>query len=223
MKIYNGCETKHLALYPHATPMINNDDSVWLDYDDNNTQPILTIEQALILKDTMEDELISNFISEPPLVTSKTYNQLTTILEPETQEKLKSENLPQTSTTISCKSITVEIEPSRTLNINPNLSDAETQQLMKLLLENKEAFAWDYTDMKGISLELCSHRIYIKEGCRPVCQPQWQMNPNLREIVKEELEKCLNAWFIYPIFDNEWISPLVVVPKKNGKWSVCIL
>ena len=141
MKIYNGCETKQLTLNPHATPMINNDDYVWLDDEDNDTQPILTIGQALTLKDTTEDEVISNFISEPSSVTSKTYNQLTAILEPETQEKLKSKNLPQTSTTISSKSITVEIEPGKTLNIKPNLTDAEAQQLMKLLLENKEAFA----------------------------------------------------------------------------------
>ena len=48
------------------------------------------------------------------------------------------------------------------------------------------------------------------------------MNPNLREIVKEELQKLLNAGFIYPISDGEWVSPLVIVPKKNGKWRVCV-
>jgi len=48
------------------------------------------------------------------------------------------------------------------------------------------------------------------------------MNPNLREILKEELQKLLNAGFIYPISDNEWVSPLVIVPKKNGKWRVCV-
>jgi hypothetical protein len=46
------------------------------------------------------------------------------------------------------------------------------------------------------------------------------MNPNLREILKEELQKFLNAGFIYPIADNEWVSPLVIVPKKmkNGEY-----
>eukprot|EP00253_Pinus_taeda_P026227 PITA_26227 len=93
---------------------------------------------------------------------------------------------------------------------------------MKLLHENKEAFAWDYTDMKGISPELCTHRIYIKEGSRLVWQPQRRMNPNLREIAKEELQKLLNAGFIYPISDSEWVSLLVIIPKKNGKWRVCV-
>ena len=48
------------------------------------------------------------------------------------------------------------------------------------------------------------------------------MNPNLREILKEELQKLLNAGFIYSISDSEWVSPLVIVPKKNGKWRVCV-
>eukprot|EP00253_Pinus_taeda_P025341 PITA_25341 len=194
MTISNGQETKQLTLYPHATPMINNDNSVWLDYEDEETQPILTVGQALTFKDSTEDELISNFISEPSSILAGSPS----------------------------KSITVEIEPGKTLNINPNLIYDKKQQLMKLLCENKEAFAWDYTDKKGISPELCTHRIYIKEGSRPVCQPQRQVNPNLREIVKEELQKLLNAGFIYPISDSEWVSPLVIVPKKNGKWRVCV-
>jgi len=48
------------------------------------------------------------------------------------------------------------------------------------------------------------------------------MNPNLREIVKEELQKLLNVNFIYPILDSHWVSQLLIVLKKNGKWRVCI-
>ena len=48
------------------------------------------------------------------------------------------------------------------------------------------------------------------------------MKPNMRDIVKEEIQKNLEAVFIYPISDNEWVSPLVIVPKINGKWWVCV-
>jgi len=84
--------------------------------------------------------VINNFICEPSSVTPETRNQLTALLESDNQENLNSEIPPQTSITISSKSIPVEIEPGKTLNINPNLTDAETQQLMKLLMENKKAF-----------------------------------------------------------------------------------
>ena len=48
------------------------------------------------------------------------------------------------------------------------------------------------------------------------------MNIALKDIVKEELQKFLDARFIYPIFDSEWVSPLVLVPKENGKWRICV-
>eukprot|EP00253_Pinus_taeda_P034267 PITA_34267 len=48
------------------------------------------------------------------------------------------------------------------------------------------------------------------------------MNPALKDIVKEELQKLLDAGFIYPISDSEWVFPLVLVPKKNGKWRIYV-
>ena len=48
------------------------------------------------------------------------------------------------------------------------------------------------------------------------------MNLALKAIVKEELQKMLEAGFIYPISYSEWVSPLVLVPKKNGKWRICV-
>jgi len=48
------------------------------------------------------------------------------------------------------------------------------------------------------------------------------MNPSLKDIVEEELQKLLDAGLIYPISDSEWVSPLVLVPKKNGKWRICV-
>ena len=53
-------------------------------------------------------------------------------------------------------------------------------------------------------------------------QPQSRMNLDLKDIMKEELQKPLDAGFIYPISDSEWVSPLVLVPKKNGKWRICV-
>ena len=47
------------------------------------------------------------------------------------------------------------------------------------------------------------------------------MNPTLKDIVKDELHKLLDADFIYPIYDSKWVSPLVVVPKRdeNGEYA----
>ena len=69
---------------------------------------------------------------------------------------------------------------------------------------------------------VCTHHIYIKEYCEPVRLPQRRMNPALKYIIKEELQKLLDVGFIYPISDSEWVSPLVLVPKKNGKWRIYV-
>ena len=76
--------------------------------------------------------------------------------------------------------------------------------------------------MKGIPPETCTHHIYIQEGARPVQQPQRKMNPTLRDIVKEKVQKLLDVGFIYPISNIQWVSPLVLVPKKDGRWRICI-
>ena len=36
------------------------------------------------------------------------------------------------------------------------------------------------------------------------------------------VNKLLNAGFIYLVSNFEWVSPIVVTPKKNGKWRVCV-
>ncbi len=40
--------------------------------------------------------------------------------------------------------------------------------------------------------------------------------------MKEDLNKLLDARFIYPIDTMQWLSPLVIVPKKNGKFKICV-
>ena len=38
----------------------------------------------------------------------------------------------------------------------------------------------------------------------------------MKEVVKKEVIKLLDAGLIYPIFDSPWVSPVQVVPKKGG-------
>ena len=48
------------------------------------------------------------------------------------------------------------------------------------------------------------------------------MNLSMHEIVKEDLQKLLAVNFINSISERQWVSPLVVVSKKNGKWWVYV-
>ena len=70
--------------------------------------------------------------------------------------------------------------------------------------------------MKGINTSFCTHKILLEEGFKPVVQPQQRLNPNMKEVVKKEVIKLLDAGLIYPISDSSWVSPTQVVPKKGG-------
>jgi hypothetical protein len=41
-------------------------------------------------------------------------------------------------------------------------------------------------------------------------------------MVKEELDKLLEVGFIRLVETTEWISPVVLALKKNGKLRVCV-
>jgi hypothetical protein len=83
-------------------------------------------------------------------------------------------------------------------------------------------FAWDYSNLKGIHPNTCIHHIYTNDQIIPFRQPQRRMNPTLKDIVKQELQKLLHVNFIYPISEIKWVSPLVIVLNKNGKFRICV-
>ncbi|KAL0802312.1 hypothetical protein Bca101_057488 [Brassica carinata] len=45
---------------------------------------------------------------------------------------------------------------------------------------------------------------------------QRRLNPNLKDVVKKEILKLLDAAVIYPISHSKWVSPVHVVPKAGG-------
>jgi hypothetical protein len=80
-----------------------------------------------------------------------------------------------------------------------------------------DVFAWNYKDFKGIPREICEQKIELVANAQPINQRKYRMNPNYALKVKEDLKKLLNVEFIYPIETTQWLSPLVIIPKKNGK------
>ncbi len=47
-------------------------------------------------------------------------------------------------------------------------------------------------------------------------------NSNYATIVKHDIDKLLVARFIQPVNEARWLSPIVVVPKQNGKLRICV-
>ncbi|KAH0669895.1 hypothetical protein KY285_024033 [Solanum tuberosum] len=85
-----------------------------------------------------------------------------------------------------------------------------------ILKRRRKAIGWQMADIHGISLALCMHRIYIEEDYKPKSQHQCRLNPVMKEMVRKEVIKWLDAGIVYPIFDSKWVSPVQCVPKKGG-------
>ncbi|GJX21746.1 reverse transcriptase domain-containing protein [Tanacetum coccineum] len=100
--------------------------------------------------------------------------------------------------------------------IAKDLSVKEKAALIKVLKSHKRAIAWKLSDIKGINLEFCTHKILMEEDYKPAVQYQRRVNPKIHNVIKKEVEKLLDVRLIYPISDSPWVSPVHCVPKKGG-------
>ena len=87
--------------------------------------------------------------------------------------------------------------------------------MLRVLKEHKEAIKWSLADIKGIRPSMCMHRIILENDSRPKIEAQRRLNLTMKEVVRKEVLKWLDARVIYPIFDSPWVSPVQVVPKKG--------
>ena len=70
--------------------------------------------------------------------------------------------------------------------------------------------------LRGISPTLCQHKIKLVKDANPVVDHQRRLNPKMKEVVRKEILKLLEASIIYPVTDSQWVSPVHCVPKKGG-------
>ena len=49
-----------------------------------------------------------------------------------------------------------------------------------------------------------------------------RFHPDRHQIIQTEVDNFLRAGFIREIKYLEWLANVVVVPKKGGKWRVCV-
>jgi len=100
--------------------------------------------------------------------------------------------------------------------ISSKLNAHQEGKLLQTLKIHKNALGWTIVDIKGISPLICTHRIYLEENAKPSREMQQRLNPNIKEVVKNEVIKLLDNGNIYPISDSKWVSPTQFVPKKSG-------
>ncbi|KAH9319141.1 hypothetical protein KI387_020910, partial [Taxus chinensis] len=114
-----------------------------------------------------------------------------------------------------------EKEPKEAI-IGDYWSDKEVSKIIDLLCEFEDLFPCGYHDLKGIHHSLGEMRIKLKDGACLVRKRTYRMNPNMCIRVKEELDKMIASSIIEAMEESEWISPMVINIKKDGKIRICV-
>ena len=99
--------------------------------------------------------------------------------------------------------------------ISSSLNDEQKGKLLDVLKEHKRALGWNIANIRGINPVDCMHYIYLNENAKPTREMQCRLNPNMKEVVRTEVLKLLDAGIIYLISDSSWVGPVQVIPKKS--------
>ena len=76
--------------------------------------------------------------------------------------------------------------------------------------------------MPGIPRRLAEHSLNILKGFKLVKQALRRFSEPKRQAMGEELAKLLEAGLIRDIKHPDWLANLVMVPKKDKSWRLCV-
>src|SRR4051812_9135659 len=106
--------------------------------------------------------------------------------------------------------------------VGEGLSPEEREDLIKLIQEYIDVFAWNYEDMPGLDPQVATHRLNIDPEKKPFKQPQRRFRPAMMEVIEAEVKKLIDSDFIREEQHPNWVANVVPVAKKNGKIRICI-
>ncbi|XP_077511488.1 uncharacterized protein LOC144121920 [Amblyomma americanum] len=97
-----------------------------------------------------------------------------------------------------------------------SVNAVDTAKSDKLLQEFSPLF-------QGTGCVARPYRMVLREDAIPVIQPARRIPLALREPLREELQRMEEAHIIERVNEpTEWVSPLVIVRKKDGKLRLCM-
>ncbi|KAK8924217.1 hypothetical protein KSP39_PZI019125 [Platanthera zijinensis] len=211
-----GDDEVTIDIDPSMKNSLINDDSCYLaeaSFEENgfpySNLLSMTVEESDLADLPISNEMPTDDPLEPFIsLTSTTLKTPTSYEKPPT---LELKTLPA-----HLKYVFLEAESKLPVIISAELNDKKTSELIEVLKQHRHALAWQISDIQGLNPSFCTHKIFLEDNPRKSIQPQRRLNPNMKDVVKAEVMKLLDAGIIYPISDSTWVSPVQVVPKKGG-------
>lgn len=119
--------------------------------------------------------------------------------------------------------ITAQGEEPKPIFINASLSREMREQVIQLLKEYKDVFVWTYAQMPHLDPQLVSHKLNIKEGCKPVKQVSKNFKPELEVQIKEEIHKLVDVGFIKPVQHLTWLANIIPVRRRMDRSDAVLI
>ncbi|XP_056688741.1 uncharacterized protein [Spinacia oleracea] len=110
----------------------------------------------------------------------------------------------------------------RTVVIGTEMGSDMKVNLISLLREHADIFAFSADEMPDIDPEIMVHRLNADRNVRPVRQKKRNFSTEKMTAIQEEVDKLLAAGFIEPCDYPEWLANVVMVKKSSGSWRMCV-
>ena len=87
-------------------------------------------------------------------------------------------------------------EERKEMKIETTLSPATRKELVDLLQEYNDVFAWSYQDMPGLDIDIVVHQLPLRKECISVKQKLRRVKSKILLKIKEEVKKQLDVGFL---------------------------
>lgn len=97
-------------------------------------------------------------------------------------------------------------EKKQEVKIGTSISGGTRYNLITLLREYKDVFAWSYQDMSGLDEDIMVHKLLLKPECKPIQQKLRRMRPEMLLKINEEVKKQFDTGFLQTSKYPEWVA-----------------
>ena len=99
-------------------------------------------------------------------------------------------------------------------------------ELVALLRDYQDIFAWSYQDMPGLNPSIMQHRLPLNPSCSLVKQKLRRMKPEMSLKIKEEVKRQFDASFLTVARYPKWVANIVqilrTIKKYECAWTIGI-
>lgn len=108
------------------------------------------------------------------------------------------------------------------VKVGASLAKHVHSELVKLLHEYVDVFAWLYQDIPWLDTSIVEYHLPLKLECPPVKQKLRRTRPGMAFKIREEVKKQFDNGFFAISDYPRWVANIVPVLKKDGKVRMCV-